>query len=203
MAQRSQLIAIAASLVTLVIATAAPANAPPPPRDREPIGPKLVVQPSTEKVSRLSIPRKLVPGAEKKAEKSDAGDNGFLGSDRTVVAGIAMSAAVALLGLHLVRRRSGHGLAPTILIGAGMSALVGATALADLAIPGGGGRRPRPGPPPPNPPGTVTTPLVIDWTDDGDNVKLWISPEQLHQNAPGAAPEHPKPGAAPGSAPAK
>jgi hypothetical protein len=187
-----------APIVLFAASTAASANAPPPPGYRErATGPQLVVQPTNENVARLSIPKKLVPEA-KAAEKADAdtNSNGIFGGSRTVVAGAAMSAAIMLSGLYLVRRRSGRGLTSVVWIGAGLCVALAATAMADISVPGQP-RRSRPTPrPPENPPGTIKVPLAIEWNNEGTEVKLSISPEQLHKNAPPAAPK-----AAPNAAP--
>jgi hypothetical protein len=182
------LVALAVFSAAIGVTTSAWGNAAPQPGYREPPkGPQLVVEPSNEKTAKLVIPKSLLP-----KQKAEADDRGFP-AGRTVVAGVALSAGVMLVGLHFVRRRGGRGLAPMILVGAGVCTLVGATALADLAIPGQP-RRNRPGPPPVDPPGAIRTPLVIEWADEGTDVKLSISPEQLRQVAPANPPvEKPDP----------
>jgi hypothetical protein len=78
-----------------------------------------------------------------------------------VVAGIALSAALAVSGLLFARRRSGHG--PTLLLIAGIGGvgLLSTIAAADLS-PFGHSRPPRHAPA-----SAITMPIVIDTIEDG------------------------------------
>ncbi|QOV89112.1 hypothetical protein [Humisphaera borealis] len=146
--------------------------------------------------AKLIIPKKLLPGA--KEEKADAG----MSPARTAIAGIAISGAVALLGLQFIRRRSGTpGRSSTLMLVAGGVglALVSAAAMADIAIPGQP-RRPRPVPPEPPVVLPAGVPVTISVVDTGDEVILQIAPEHVAPTPkplPGLNAPHVEPGQKP------
>jgi hypothetical protein len=159
----------------------------PDPAPAPPTGPSLVIKPTPgAKEATLEIPRKLLPGAEAPKAKADA--TGF-SPTQTVVAGLAMTAAVTLLGLHLVRRR---GRTPAMsLIGATVVVgVTGSVVLANLApFP-----RERPKPPSENKvewtPGQFglrKVPLTIKVVEEGDDAVLSVDPSLL-EPGPGAKP---------------
>jgi hypothetical protein len=147
------------------------------------------------------IPKNLLPAGAAK-EKADTG----LSPTRTAVAGVAISGAFALLGLQLVRRRSGTagGLSLMLVAGGIGLAAISAAALADIAIPGQP-RRPRPIPPQ-DPPIVLPEgiPVTISIAADGDAVIFRVAPGQLGEpkQPPKLEPPPPPdglPGAVPGA----
>ncbi|HEX8916036.1 MAG TPA: hypothetical protein VF796_27055 [Humisphaera sp.] len=184
-----------------------PRPVPPPPAPPE-AGPSLRVEAQEGmREAKLIIPRKLAQAGEAKP-KADAGG---IGGARTAVAGVALAGAVALTGLFLARRRTGGGggitgsrtVSSLLLVGSVGCLLLAGTAMADVAIPGqpyrGPARRPQRPEAPPAPPVVlpgVKVPVVIEWADDGDEVKLVASPEVLKmigeaKPAPDAPPRPP------------
>jgi len=176
----------------MAYANAAPPRRPPP----KPEGPFLKIEqiPGLER-ARLVVPRKLMTIDDKGKEKADAG----ITPDRTAIAGVAMSAAVGLLGLQFIRRRTGRPAALLLACGIGMTVL-SAAALADIAIPGQP-RRERPRPPEPPLVLPAGVPVTIEVVARGDEVVLQIAPEQLREPKPDAPRPDAGPGDAPGNAP--
>lgn len=178
-------------LVSAASANLAPPRRPdpkpePPPVRVEPVGNRLVVVPTpgaTE--AKLTIPRKMLDNkpakeaAKPDAKKADAG----LAPGRTVVAGVALFAAISLAGLQLIRRRGGSRLMMvTLLVAGGGLAVIAADAL------GNGAPFPRPDRPdpfarPPIEPAIPGVAVVVEVVDDGDVIKLAIDPAHLNGNA--------------------
>lgn len=151
---------------------------------------KLVIKPtpgSPEAI--LTIPRKLLPAAAA-TPKAAAG----FSPTQTVVAGVAMTAAISLLGLHLVRRRGGA-VALTVTAAILVGGVAGSLVLANSA------------PLPPDQPPKYADEKIdwskAEWTpgqfglrkivltirvvDDGDAMELRVDPALL-EPGPGAKP---------------
>lgn len=129
----------------------------------------------------LRIPRRLLETLAEGAP-ADGGSSAAPGRTRSIVAGIALSAAVAF-GLVASRRRAARTAAAAIVCLAVAGACV-APALADLAVPGGRRPRPRPAEPaaPPRPIGAPGASIRVDdgitvtiEATDGDDVELVVS----------------------------
>lgn len=152
----------------------APVPAPqPPPR----IEARLVIVPTPgAKEARLMIPQNLLDAkaakdaAKPDGKKADAG----LSPARTVVAGVALFAAISLAGMQLIRRRGGSRLMLVALLLAGG----GVAAIASNAF-GNAAPIPRPKPPLPEPPPALVAPgvpLIVEYGGNGDTLQLSIDP---------------------------
>jgi hypothetical protein len=151
--------------------------------------------------SRLIIPRKLA-GAAGAGPRGDAGDQG-LPPLNLAMAGIAMSAAVAVGGLWLVRTRRVSATTAKLAAGASVLLGVGGWVIADVPAPR---PVPRPRPPvvaPPQPPkvelpaAVLTGPVLIQYVDEGNEIKLVVNRRMLAKLGPAA----PKPVEAPPAPP--
>lgn len=148
--------------------------------------------------SRLIIPRKLA-GAAGAGPRGDAGDQG-LPPLNLAMAGIAMSAAVAFGGLWLVRTRRVSATTAKLAAGAAVLLGVGGWVIADVPAPR---PFPRPRPPvvaPPKvelPPAVLTGPVLIQYVDEGNEIKLVVNRRMLAKLGPAA----PKPVEAPQAPP--
>jgi hypothetical protein len=193
-------------LMTFLSSTAladVPPYRPPPPKPH--VGPTLQVEAKEGmREAKLIIPRKLAQAGDAKP-KADAGG---MGGARTAAAGVALTGAVALTGLFFARRRTaGRSMVSLLVVGSAGCLLLAGTAMADIAIPGkpynGPARRPQPPEPPPITVAGLKVPLVIEWTDEGDTVRLVASPEVLKQmgEAKPAPDAPPAPGNRPGLPP--
>lgn len=153
-------------------------------RAERPLEATLRVREETERPAHvLRIPRHLLAAlAERGAD--DGGSTAIPGRTRSIVAGIALSAAVAC-GLVAFRRRAARGTAAALLCLAVAGAMMG-PALADLPVPGGGRSRPRPVRPT-APPRPIDAPeaavrvadgiTVILETTDGGELELVVGTE--------------------------
>lgn len=123
----------------------------------------------------LRIPRHLLAALAERGA-ADGGSSALPGRTRSIVAGIALSAAVAC-GLVAFRRRAARGTVAALLCLAVAVAMMG-PALADIPVPGGGRSRPRPVRPT-APPRPIDAPeaavrvadgitVVIEATDGGE-----------------------------------
>ena len=137
-------------LCTTVLANKALPNVPEPePRDfPEPEPPKeveapvkapqsanLVVKRDARGQTRIIIPAKLVAGTKAAAKaRPSSRDTSLFAPARNVVAGLALSAAIAGAFLFVRRGGSKTKAAALFLVGAGVTAAV-STALADIALP--------------------------------------------------------------------
>jgi hypothetical protein len=154
----------------------------PDPAPAPPAGPALLIQPTPgAKDATLRIPRKLLPPGD--APKAKADGTGF-SPTQTVVAGLAMTAAVSLLGLHLVRRR-GRTLAMSV---AGATAIIGVGGSILLANAAPLPRNLRPIPAAENKAeaaqlGLRKIPLKIEVVDQGEEVVLMVDPAMLEAGA--------------------
>jgi hypothetical protein len=167
----------------------------PDPAPAPPTGPGLLIQPSPgAREAVLRIPRKLLPPGDAPKAKADAG----FSPTQTIVAGLAMTAAVSLLGLHLVRRR-GRTLAMSLVGGMVAIGVTSSIILANAApIPPD---RRRPNPPAENKVdagqfGLRKMPLKIEIVDQGEDAVLTADPAML-EPLPGAKPPVAQPNALP------
>src|SRR6267378_6205657 len=127
--------------------------------------------------SRLQIPRKLI-GAMRAAAEAEGGkeDRAVAGGSRlhTIIAGVALSLALALSGLWFVRHRVRfRGQRFTVLLTATSLLVVGGALWADVAGPGWRPRRDRFLGPPALPPASGR--VVVEIVDKGDTVKLIVN----------------------------
>lgn len=180
-------------LVALLSASSALADlrpvllpAPPPVAGTEA---KIVVEVDrAARTPRLVIPRRIVVN---KAELDQQMVDPIVDADQeegrpwkqTLLAGIALAAAVSCAGLLVVRRtRSTKALA--LAIAAGGVLAVGTLALADIPGPG---RGPRPRPPIQVPPTQVYSGNVtVEYIAQGDSIKLIVPPDMVALMAKGA-----------------
>jgi hypothetical protein len=182
-----------AVLALMVAPLAALADIPGPgPRPRRPVerepapvkagAPLEVVLQEGDKPLKLEIPRGLLP---KEVAAKRGGVFGGLDGFRTVVAGLALSLAVAVAGVWLARRFAVAGSRPlpkaatvatiAVLVVAGFAV---ATAWADLIPPGAGPRsRPRPVP------AAAGLTIQIEVVEGGDKIVLHASPADLAKMA--------------------
>jgi hypothetical protein len=144
------------------------------------------------KEARLQIPANLLPAAgAAPARGADAGPWHL----PTVVAGVALTLALASGGLWLLRRGTARRVAAGALL-LGLFAMGGAALFAD--IPPGRGRPKRP-PAPPGPLPTLLLPadvrlapeIVVEVVEKGDGVKLIVNKAMLGK--PGGSAEAPAP----------
>lgn len=165
-----------------------PAPEPKPdPTPAPPTGPAMIVKPTPgAREAVLEIPRKLLPGAEAPKGKADA--SGFSPA-QTIVAGLAMTAGLALLGLHFARRRGGT-VAMSLIGVLTLGGVAGSIVLANAApLPPSR----RPAPPAENKvewtpgQGLKKVPVTIKVVDNGDDATLSIDPAML-EPMPGAKP---------------
>jgi hypothetical protein len=123
--------------------------------------PQLQMSTSSDGKAHVRIPRSMLNSLANPTTpaRSDSG----ISPAHTVVAGIALSAALAVGGLLFARRRSGHGPALLLIAGIGGVGLLSTIAAADVSPFGHGPRPPRPTPTQ----STITTPVVVEVIDDG------------------------------------
>jgi hypothetical protein len=189
------------------VAWSARANeaAPPPdpvrPENTPAAAPFVIVVDDGAQQPRLEIPRKVLSSLRAAGDTQD-GDTrraGILPQLHTIIAGVALSLAVTLGGLWLVRsRRRGTGPHPALLITALALATVGGVLWANV-----------PAPPPPRdvPAGiSVTDKMTVQVANEGDAIRLIVSSKQLagamdkvranrdKQAQPGEQPADKKPG---------
>jgi hypothetical protein len=179
-----RLMALAWLATAAFAAPAAHGNAPPPPgyRERQPLpevpAMKVEVQPDV-KEARLIIPRGYAPTPKPRADAE-----GF-SPTRTVVAGVSLAGAMALGGIFLARRKSaGRAMSLAMLAGGAAGVLSAGAALADIVVPGQPYRPVRPPMPREDPPVVLPdgqVPTRIEWTDEGNTIRLIVSPEMLKQ----------------------
>lgn len=172
-----------ALLAALALGGACAADIPPPPghprarRPRPPQGAEAVLQiiPSpTGDQARLVIPRAALSGLKTGAAGSEPDSSAGMAGVQTVVAGTALSLAMAFAGLWLARkrRRLSAGIAAMVVCAAGGAGITATRALANAApsfaqpksdanpaaIPSGGSR--------------INVRLVV--VDGGDAIKLYL-----------------------------
>lgn len=155
---------------------------PPRPRVQKPAAPtgmksEVLVKAANVSMAHLVIPAKVLARLAEKAPRASAAPTG----PRTVVAGIALSAALVVGGLQLVRRKNtGARQTALLLTLSGAIVFVAASAVwADIA-PGPGPRRPvlppeQPVQQPDSAPPGLTLPVYIDLGGEGDQVTLTLS----------------------------
>jgi hypothetical protein len=153
----------------------------PPPRPAPPTtGPSLVIKHNQGIPNAvLTIPCKLLPAEAPKAKA----DTGLFSPTQTVVAGLAMTAALALGGIGLVRRRGRLAMAMWLLAGCVIVGASASLALANIAP-----TTPRQSPlptvrMPANWPaaemGMRKIPLTLKIVDEGDTAELSVDPALL------------------------
>jgi hypothetical protein len=169
-----------------------PAKAPPLPVASEtgPAVPFVVHRDETEAVSRIIIPRKLLPAAKALVPAPNSRAAVEPGEEdkesaslvrRSVYTGCMLALVFASGGLAIafVRRRKA-GVGKVLAIGLAVSMLLLGTALADIPSPFGGGRRPRPPRPEPTIPASSAAPTIkVETVDSGDQIILILG-----RNAP-------------------
>jgi hypothetical protein len=175
-----------------VLANQAPPPAllrPQPPPPTVPVG---IVLDDKAREPTLELPRKLVSSLRAAADGADDGTRRAEAAPvwRTVVGGLALSSALALGGLWLVRSRGRGGPKALALLVAAVGILAVGSSLLWADIPPFPRGRPAGGPPP-RPivvPGIPLSEKVTVQVVDGDAIRLIVSREQLakvlEQSAP-------------------
>jgi hypothetical protein len=191
-------------LVLLAVAPAGSANeaAPPPPKKTAPTAtsaPLVIALDDSAREPRLEIPKAILNRFRASAE--DGADDGTRRVEgvsplHTIVGGFALSSAMAVGGLWLVRSRarSRGKTVGAVLIAAGFLALGASVLWADIPPYGRG----RPVPPPPAPEKivagiTLSDKVTVQVVDGGEAIRLIVSREQLGKVLAKGAPNSDKP----------
>jgi len=153
---------LAVALLFCLVPAARADLRPPPPK--EPTAPLVIEAGPKVEEARLIIPKKMLGDLKAELDREEKG--GIAGTSRmqTIIAGVAMTMALAFSGLWLVRRGPNGSRHLALLLGAVAFFGIGAAVMADRA--------------PPRDPAR-TDKVSIQVTDKGDEVKLIINKAKL------------------------
>jgi len=163
-------------LLCCLVTSSARADLPRPPKPTPKLNePQLQISTNNDGKAHLRIPRSMLSSLANQTApaRSDSG----ISPAHTVVAGIALSAALAASGLLFVRRRNGQGRMLLLIAGLGGVGLIATIASAN-APPFG-----HVGPPAHPAPSAITMPVMIDVVDDA-NMQLTIPASKAALLAP-------------------